>query len=187
MRRLDVRPQKKLRNPARHLRRLAQWPQRIVDQIPQASQLDGERFWNFKIPVFSKVCDPPHATPETQRACLAALFATAAAIEQSPGRPPNSRIAVLATTPFLFESEVTIFVDEDYFRSFLQVPATKRADFDGGWIEASPADGNEIAALRPPEPAGLAFMGGTKLVEFEAEWPDRLITRINWVWAFPRR
>jgi hypothetical protein len=187
MRRLDLRPDRKLRNPARHLRQLARWPERIVHQLPTSAELAGGRYWNFKVPVFSKVVEGRHATPEAQRACIAAMFAAAAAIERSPSRPSGCRVACLVTTPLLFESEVTLFEDEDYFRSFLPRPATSRTEFGGGWIEASPADPAEIAAIRPPEPEGLAFMGGTRLVQHDPEWQATPVSRCNWVWAYPRR
>ena len=66
MRRLDLYPKKKLRNPARHLRELARWPERIIDQLPDPAQLAGQRYWNFKVPVFAKLVEPPHATQEAQ-------------------------------------------------------------------------------------------------------------------------
>lgn len=186
MRRLDLRPQKRLRNPARHLRALARWPARIVDQLPTADVLAGERFWNFKLPVFSKLVEPPHATAETQRACLAAIFASAGALEHSPRRPRDCRIACLVTTPSLFQSEVTLFFDEAYFSGFLPVSDRARTDYDGGWIEASPADGATIADIVPPAPAGLDFLGGTALHEVDHAW-ERDVDYVNWVWAYPRR
>ncbi|KAA8886684.1 DUF3916 domain-containing protein [Nocardia colli] len=45
--------------------------------------------------------------------CLATLFAAAEAVENSPRRPPHSRVACLVTTPDLFSSEVTIFLSEE--------------------------------------------------------------------------
>ncbi|RYD91217.1 MAG: hypothetical protein EOP61_27995, partial [Sphingomonadales bacterium] len=67
MRRLDTYPLKKLRNPARHLRALARWPERIADQLPDADLLarihaSGDRFWNYKVPVFS-ASQPVITTP----------------------------------------------------------------------------------------------------------------------------
>jgi hypothetical protein len=186
MRRLDLHPQKKLRNPARHLRQLARWPERIVDLLPGATQLQGERFWNFKIPVFAKLVEPPRTTPEIQRACIAAIFAAAEAIERSDKRPKDCRVACLVTTPFLFESEVTLFPDEDYFRSFLPMTETKRTEFDGGWIEAAPADATLLSPILPLAPEGLAFHGGTLLHEYDPEWGETPIERVNWVWSFPR-
>ena len=186
MRRLDLRPTQKLRNPARRLRQLARWPERIADDLPDAADLAGQRFWNFKIPVFSKVSDPPHATVDTQRACIAAIFAAAAAIEASPRRPVGCRIACLITTPFLFESEVALFFEEDYFASFLPLTDTRRTPYEGGWVEAGPADISVILELAPPAPAGLSFRGGTLLREFDESW-GRAVERNNWVWSFPRR
>jgi len=186
MRRLDLHPRKKLRNPARHLRALAKWPERIVDHLPDAELLAGERFWNFKIPVFSKLVESPHATAETQRACLAAIFAAAEALEHSPRRPRDCRVACLVTTPFLFQSEVTLFFDENYFLTFLPPAKISRTDYDGGWIEAAPADAATIASIAPHTPAGLEFFGGTALHEVDHAW-ERDIDYVNWVWAYPRR
>lgn len=187
MRRLDLRPDRKLRNPGRHLRQLARWPERIVEQIPLADDLRDDRFWNWKIPVYSKVVEGRHATVETQRAAIAALFAAADAVERSPAKPANTRVACLITTPFLFESEVTLFAEEDYFRSFLPVPETKHTHFDGGWIEGSPADAALIAPILPPAPSGLDFHGGTKLLQHDDQWEISPVERFNWVWAFARR
>jgi hypothetical protein len=36
----------------------------------------------------------------------------------------NCRVACLVTTPFLFQSEVTLFFDEAYFSGFLPVSET---------------------------------------------------------------
>jgi len=186
MRRLDIRPLKKLRNPARHLRVLARWPERIVAQLPDAELMAGERFWNFKAPVHSKAVNPPHATAETRRGCIAAIFAAAEAVERSERRPNGCRVACLVTTPFLFESEVTMFFDEDYFRTFLPVSEAKRIDYPNGWIESEPEDIAVIEGFVPPAPAGLEFYGGTLMREFDSMWGGA-VERVNWVWAFPRR
>ncbi|HOY77945.1 MAG TPA: DUF3916 domain-containing protein [Hyphomonadaceae bacterium] len=191
MRRLDTRPLKKLRNPQRHLRALAKWPAQIIDQLPDADLLarihaSGDRFWNYKVPVFSKLVEPPHATPEAQRACIAAILAAAEAIETSPHRPPNCRVACLVTTPFLFQSEVTLFFDDDYFRTFLPPKEKSRASYDGGWVEAEPADPSSLAAIRPADHAKLEFQGGTRLREYDEAW-GRDSDRINWVWAYAWR
>lgn len=191
MRRLDTRPLKKLRNPGRHLRRLAQWPQRIVDQLPGSDLLasivvNEERYWNYKVPTFSKVIEPPHATAETQRACIAAILATAEAIETSPQRPPNCRVACLVTTPFLFQSEVTLFFDDAYFATFLPPKEKSRTTYDGGWVEAEPADPTALGDLRPDAPSGLQFRGGTLTREYDESW-GRDGASINWVWAYDFR
>lgn len=191
MRRLDTYPLKKLRNPQRHLRSLARWPQQIVSQLPDADLLariraSGDRFWNYKVPVFSKLVEPPHATPEAQRACIAAILAAAEAIETSPRRPPGCRVACLVTTPWLFQSEVTLFFDDAYFRTFLPPAQKNHTSYDGGWVEAEPADPAAIAAIRPEAPAGLAFHGGTHMREYDEAW-GRDADSANWVWAYDYR
>ncbi len=187
MRRFDLRPLKKLRNPGRRLRALARWPERIVGEIPDPAMLDGGRFWNWKIPVYSKLVEPPHATSETQRAALAALFAAAEAVEHSPRRPPGSRVAILAVTPHLFDSEVTLFMDEGYFHSFLPPKSRSRTPMGEGWVEGEAADAALISPILPPAPEGLAFHGGTVIREFDPERAREPVERVNWVWAFPAR
>ncbi|MFD6160224.1 DUF3916 domain-containing protein [Nocardia sp. NPDC060256] len=185
MRRLDLNPDKKLRNPGRHLRRLAQWPERIADQIPDADILADRRYWNFKIPVFNKLVDSRQTTNAIRKTCLAILFAAAEAVERSPRRPPHSRVACLISTPDLFSSEVTIFLSEDYFNGFRPVRDTQRTDYPGGWIETSPADPTSLNPIRPPEPTGLDLLGGTNFLEFDEDWPDLQITRTHWTWTYP--
>jgi len=187
MRRLDFRPLKKLRNPGRHLRALARWPERIVGQLPDAGLLAGETFWNFKIPVFSKLVEGRYATDEARRACLAALFAAAEAVERSERRPAGCRVAVLVTTPQLFDSEVTLFLNEDYFAGFRPMIRTERTPYDGGWVEGAPANPVELAGVLPPAPDGLEFLGGTRLTQMDDQWGEEPVVRTNWVWAFPRR
>ncbi|MGY4102297.1 DUF3916 domain-containing protein [Nocardia sp. R16R-3T] len=185
MRRLDLQPKKKLRNPGRHLRQLARWPERIADRIPDSTSLADQRYWNFKLPVIDKLVEPPYATNAIRRACLIALFAAAEAVERSARRPENSRVACLVTTPFLFSSEVRLFLSEDYFHSFLPAADVQRATYQGGWIETSPADPSLLDPIRPPEPNGLEFLGGTRFLQFDEELPDHLFDSINWIWAFP--
>lgn len=186
-----MRPAKKLRNPDRHLRGLARWRDWIAETLPEAWQVEGERFWNFKVPVFSKVCDPPHATDEMQRSCLASILAAAAALEASERTPRPCRVACLVQTPAMFGSEVTLFYDDDYYSSFLPQTSANSTQYDGGWVSAEPADPAVIAAIRAPEPEGMVFRGGTRIEQFEADWDEngggRQWTSYTWVWSFERR
>jgi hypothetical protein len=187
MRRLDLQPKKKLRNPGRHLRQLARWPDRITEQIPDAAAMTDQLYWNFKIPVTEKLIDPSRATDAVRKGCLAALFAAAEAVERSPRRPLDCRVACLATTPFLFQSEVTMFLSEDYFRRFLPASGVERTTYSSGWVESEPADAALLTPIRPPEPSGLAFLGGTRFIEFDAECPGQPVDYIQWIWAYPSR
>ena len=187
MRRLDLHPSKKLRNPGRHLRALLRWPQRIVPQLPTDEQCADTRFWNFKVPVFSKLVDPPHATPETQRACIATLLATAEAIERSDRRPSSCRVACLVSTPSLFQSEVTLFFDDDYFRTFLPREEGSRTYFEGGWVEDEPAEADALGDLAVPAPEGMTFHGGVLVRQYDPAWGRKPAEQTTWVWSFARR
>ena len=90
------------------------------------------------------------------------------------------------TTPFLFQSEVTLFFDDDYFRTFLPASEKSRTEYDGGWVEVEPADAAAIAGIVPETPEGLAFHGGNVLREYDSAW-GRDSERFTWVWAFERR
>ena len=101
-------------------------------------------------------------------------------------RPKGCRVACLVTTPFLFQSEVTLFFDEDYFRTFLPVSEAKRTEFDGGL-------GRGTSRRMPPRSrcsrrlrqGGWTFYGGTMLREYN-ELTGAAVERVNWVWAFNR-
>jgi hypothetical protein len=187
MRRLDLHPLRKLRNPDRHLRALARWPERLVAQLPTAGQCAGERFWNFRVPVYSKLVDPPHAILQTQRACLAAILAAAEAVEKSERRPPDCRIACLVSTPSMFQSEVTLFFDEDYFQTFLPREEGKRTYFEGGWVEDEPVEADALGDLAVTAPEGMTFHGGVLLRQYDPAWGSKPVEQMTWVWAFERR
>lgn len=187
MRRLDLYPRRKLRNPERHLRALARWPSRIVEHLPSPEQCAGERFWNFKVPVYSKLVDPPHATAVTQRACIATILAAAEAVERSESRPANCRVACLVSTPSLFQSEVTLFFDDDYFRTFLPREEGKRTYFEGGWVEDEPVDSGALGDLAMDPPDGMTFHGGVLVRQYDPAWGPRPAEQTTWVWAFDYR
>jgi len=90
----------------------------------------------------------------------------------------------LLRTPFLFGSDVTLFFDEDYFRTFLPAASAsaRRSLHDGGWVEAGPADAAAIQSIAPPLPDGLGLEGGVWLREFEEG--RGVSERMTWVWAF---
>ncbi len=187
MRKLDIHPDKKLRNPGRHLRALSRWPEQIVQQLPSPEQCEGARYWNFKIPVYSKLVDPEHATLATRRACLAVILAAAEAVERSPHRPADCRVACLVSTPSLFQSEVTLFFDDAYFETFLPREEGKRTYFDGGWVEDEPADIADLGDLAMPAPEGMELRGGVLLRQYDPAWGPKPVEQTTWVWAYGRR
>lgn len=192
VRRTDLHPDRKLRDPQREMELLAQWPEQIVgtmlalgERKPEAHF--GGRYWNFKIPVNQKLVEPPYATAETQRLCIAQIFAAAQAIETSDKRPVDCRVACLISSPSLFMSEVTVFFDEAYFSTFLPQEDGKRNYFDDGWVESEPAEIDVIREMLPPAPEGLEFCGGTLMRQYDPTWGPKPVEQFSWVWAFPRR
>lgn len=190
MRRLDFHPKRRLRNPGRHLRSLARWPERIITQLPTNAELEGSAFSNFRIPAYAKLLEPPHTRPEWLAAALQSVFAAAEAVERSPRKPEGVRVACLVTTPGLINSEVTLFADESYFQSFLPVAKSSRSEWEGGWVEGRAARPEELPEWIPPAPEGLRFMGGNVITEGEHAAPGEAeatgLSRIEWVWAFDR-
>ena len=85
MRRLDLRPLRKLRNPGSNLRSLALWAERIVGNLLMQAPFEGERLWRFRVPVFARLDEPLHATVETQRACMLR------SLRRRAGSPPKPR------------------------------------------------------------------------------------------------
>ena len=94
---------------------------------------------------------------------------------------------MLAATPFMFASEVTLFFDEDYFSTFLPPETSSRTVFDGGWIETAPSNGDLLSAILPTAPPGLKFRGGARMLQHDPEWTITPVESWTWVWAFDRR
>ncbi len=72
MRRPDLHPDRKLRNPARHLRQLARWPSGSCEQLPTAADLQGATEPRSRYSPRWPRSSPP---PEVQHTCIAAMFA----------------------------------------------------------------------------------------------------------------
>ena len=109
------------------------------------------------------------------------------AIERSDVRPKECRVACLVSMPSLFNSEVTLFFDEDYFRTFLPREEGQRNYFEGGWVEDEPVEIEALGELSVAAPAGMEFFGGTLLRQYDPAWGRKPVEQVTWVWAFPGR
>ncbi len=120
MRQLSIRPDEKLRGVKRRLRALATWASRFEGWFPPRAEWDS-KFSNYKIPVADRLVRPPHTTREIQAACLRQMLR--AATHLAAARPAElrdtCRIGVLLTLPDMWDSEVTVFFDRNYYRGFL--------------------------------------------------------------------
>ncbi|CAM3771757.1 DUF3916 domain-containing protein [Smaragdicoccus niigatensis] len=182
MRRIDPgpwRPDKKLRNKARHMRTLRRWHAEIEDWFPGPEWLDGRDYYNFKVPAYARLLESRFTTNSIRRACINEAFLTAEVLENSELRPPDCRVAVVISTPDMFSSEVAIFFSEDYFERFL--PATESYVIHEV-VGIAPAHPDLIAPIRPNAPEGLEFYGGTRISD-----PELSCDLFQWLWSYPRR
>lgn len=131
MRRMSIhRRYAKVRGVRRHLRSLQQWAEGADRWDPQP--YDHLPYWHYKIPVLDRLVEPPTTHPNIQRQVINALLlaATKLAAQSQTAEWPYCRVAALLTLPYLFQSEVTVFFDESYYRSFYHqqhlLPDTER-------------------------------------------------------------
>jgi hypothetical protein len=119
MRQLQISGNKKLRGVPRRLRALKKWAENFEGHYYPRSEL-GEKFCHWKIPVLSSLVNPPQTTHAIQAQCMASMLQAANFLVQAV---PNNdqqyyRVACLLTLPWMFNSEVTIFYDPDYYYGF---------------------------------------------------------------------
>lgn len=121
MRRLSVhRPKAKVRNPARRLRTLREWAEGAKGKYPSRKE---EKYVNWKIPVLDRLVDAPTARHEWQVQTLESLLIAARHFVEAKPETEHGRswVAVLVGFPNMWSSEVTVFFDRDYYKSFLGV------------------------------------------------------------------
>lgn len=118
MRRLSIhRPDAKVRGIKRRLRALDRWASGLSDiALPSENQ----RFLNFKIPVLDRLICPPTTTGGIQKRAFESLLKGAVSLADSARASKHAyyRTAVLLVLPDMFQSEVTVFFDSEYYDSF---------------------------------------------------------------------
>lgn len=160
MRRLDLHPRKKLRNPDRHLRALRRWADRFHGVFPTVPQDVRASFAHWKLPAPAKLYAPDHTTPAIVSACLQCLIDAAAHVHRS--RPDGADFPVVALIPYpdLWEAEVTVFFDRDYFTTFLPPKRrTGRVVHGSYWTETGPAATDLVTAHRLRLPGDFRSAG----------------------------
>ena len=180
MRRLDLHPKRKLRNPARHLRALKQWQNSIHRSFQDGIHPhDIDQYWNIKLPVYAKLCNPPHTSPEYQRQCIEALIAAAQKIRAHAEVHRPYRLAILIETPFMFSSEVTLFFDADYLQSFYPPTDFGTKENDVGRVTTLPSQEEQFNALECIIPPDFEFVGGYGVIE--EYWNEEPVHRNHWL------
>lgn len=170
MRRLDLHPKRKLKNPARHLRSLKRWQETVhLNFIGDFHPNSDDRYWNIRLPVYSKLCDPPHTKPEYQRACLEALLVAAQNIRAHVQLDRKYRLAILFATPSMFQSEVTLFFDMNYLESFYPSKKFGTTEDDDYKITSEEPQVDQYTSIGLDVPAEFEFLGGYRLIEIDKD------------------
>ena len=122
MRQLDLNPEKKLRNPARHIRALETWSRSLAGFFP-TPDITRDGRWFARIPIFEKVVAPPHSSPDLLKTCVQSMIHAADHIRDA--RPPghdDSRVYTFLTFPNLFASVVEVAFEANPYL-FFNLPA----------------------------------------------------------------
>lgn len=114
MRRLSM-SNKYPRGIPRRLRWLENWSKsfniRDFAEIPE-----GERYWNWKIPVLANMVQGKHATRKTKAQCAQYMIdACKRLIETKPITDDFIRVTCAIIQPDMFTSEICLYLEEDYF------------------------------------------------------------------------
>lgn len=184
-RRLDTHPLKKLRNPARHLRALERWSAAPEASLPTRAELEDwpDLFWHHKVPIHGKLVAARHSTPELRRAVAQALLDATANLSARLVLRRPVRVACLISPHDLWSSEVTVFFDDDYFRTFL--PPARFGTVQSGpfRITTAPAELDLVAAWKLQVPGTILDFGGYLLTEEDDEEPEARWSSHRWVFA----
>lgn len=109
---------KPLRGLHRRLRSIERWASSFHDNFyPRPGE---RRYTNWKIPVHEALVEGPQARIEVQAFCIQQLLEAATHLSNAADRSQGYyRVACLLTWPWVHQSEVTIFYDQDYYLRFL--------------------------------------------------------------------
>jgi hypothetical protein len=166
MRRMDLHPQKKLRNPQRHIRALRRWQANTHLHLPSENKLNSEEYSLYlRLPVYKKVSDPPRTTPELQRECIMCMIGAAQTIRSHLKLKRAYRLAVLLQTPNLFHSEVTVFFDKEYLKTFLPPKEHGTSRSETLAVTTKQADFDLVETLDLHLPSDFEFLGGYRMIE----------------------
>ena len=116
-RRSFARPNERLRGAKRRLRALGKWADSFEGWFP--TPLEGERYWNCKIPVLDRLVSPPMTDERIQSRVAVDMLRAAANIQASkPNAEGGAIVTALLTYPDMFASELCVFFDQGYLDAF---------------------------------------------------------------------
>jgi hypothetical protein len=184
MRRLDLHSAKKLRNPERHLRNLHKWTDAFAD-FRWDDEGRNDNFLHWRIPIPAKLVSEQHTTPEIQAEVIQCLVDAAARLHAA--LPPECRhmpVATLIGYPSLFNSEVTLFVNPEYFAAFKPRKVEPKSSKSGQFqVDVEPSRVDIVSKFDIHLPAG-ARAGGYFMREIDFEDPSCNREYERWTIAF---
>ena len=186
MRRLDLHPLRRLRNPARHLRSLRRWTESFSEfrWADYSESPHHSNYVNWRPPIYAKLVSERHTTYAIQAEVIQCLVDGAARLHAA--LLPECRhmpVGALIEYPSLFNSEVTLFVDPDYFRSFKpQRVVAKSTRHDTFQIDTEPARIDLVSQFAIKLPPGFRA-GGYFMRDIEFDEPDRVYEYERWTIA----
>ncbi|QIE46247.1 DUF3916 domain-containing protein [Pseudohalocynthiibacter aestuariivivens] len=181
MRRLDMRPMKKLRGRARYERAFRRGMAGIAQDFPPEGCWRGD-YYNWKLPVYEKVISPDHGSDAFRREAVQVMVDTAAQMAgHKPRGAEHARVAAIIEWPHLFGSEICVFFDRDYEFRFDPEQPTKHgcADYDMGWIKSRAPERDLLDMLQVAVPDGFSH-AGIAFEEYQSE-DDHTYAHERWV------
>lgn len=105
------------------MRSLRKWAEGFSGYFPDWDELaENPRYWNWKIPTHCGLLEGKYTNHEIQRECAQLLINVCAAmIAVKPEWAASYRVTCVICVPDMFTSEICIYLDEDYFRSHIEV------------------------------------------------------------------
>lgn len=168
MRRLDIRPLKKLRNPARHLRSLRRWADGgVLAGMPERRHLEEwpDDYFLLRAPFASKLVDPRHTTREICRAVAQALLDAAGTISAGLTLERPVRVACRLDPEYLWDSTLYLIFADDYFRVSAPPIRYETIVAESYEVTTASAETDMLADWALVLPAGFADFGGYRLIE----------------------
>ncbi len=180
MRRLDLCPQKKLRNPGRHIRSLEKWSRSFEDFFP-SPDMAYKGLWYNNIPIYQKVVSPPRTNSNLQKQCAQLMIE--GALRLCDARPEgllSPRIYVFLSFPDMFYSMVEVAFEPNPHLFFNSKENLERQGDDHNWWEYFKLTSNRIDDLGLRIPDGFNVLS-TGLRRYDADWMSEPEVTEEWV------
>ncbi len=92
---------------------------RRIDNLTENFSIDNDRYWHMHLPVSQAFIDSPKTPHAIKRDCIQLLIDRVEHLISI--RPPsnrNNKVLAAIDLPDLFGSQIIIFYDEEYYKSF---------------------------------------------------------------------